>query len=88
MILTKKCLPRRTVLRGMGAAIALPLLDCIIPAATALANTAAKPVRRLGAIYVPNGIIMKSWTPASEGAGFELSPTLSSLAHSAIDCSC
>ena len=80
MILTKKCLPRRTVLRGMGAAIALPLLDCMIPAATALANTAAKPVRRLGAIYVPNGIIMKSWTPASEGAGFELSPILSSLA--------
>ena len=55
MILTKKALPRRTFLRGMGAAIALPLLDAMVPSMTAWAKTAAKPVRRLGFVYVPMG---------------------------------
>ena len=80
MIITGKTLPRRTFLRGMGATLALPLLDAMVPAATAVAKTAAKPVLRLGFIYIPNGANMSKWTPATEGAGFELSPTLSPLA--------
>jgi len=59
MIITKLALPRRTFLRGMGAALALPLLDAMVPAASALAKTAAGGVRRLGGVYVPNGIAMK-----------------------------
>jgi hypothetical protein len=68
------------MLRGLGAALALPLLDSMIPAATALQKTAANPVRRLGAVYLPNGMNMAQWTPATDGAGFELSPTLEPLA--------
>jgi hypothetical protein len=79
MFITKKHLSRRTVLRGMGAALALPLLDGMVPAVSAIANTAAKPVRRLGAIYFPNGAHMAQWTPATEGAGFEFSRTLEPL---------
>ena len=55
MIITKKALPRRTFLRGLQATLALPLLDAMIPAVTALAQTAAKPVRRLGFVYMPMG---------------------------------
>ena len=55
MIITKKALPRRTFLRGMQATLALPLLDAMIPAATAWAQTPAKPVRRLGFVFVPMG---------------------------------
>ena len=55
MIISKKALPRRTFLRGIGAALALPLLDAMVPSMTALAATAAKPVRRLGFIYVGCG---------------------------------
>jgi hypothetical protein len=80
MIITKKCIPRRTVLRGMGAALALPLLDGMVPALAALRNTAAAPIRRFGVVYVPNGIIMDKWTPAETGAAFELSPILQPLA--------
>src|SRR5580700_2588480 len=80
MIITRKCLPRRTFLRGLGAAVALPLLDGMVPASAALRNTAAKPVRRLGVVYVPNGMAMRSWTPVAEGTGFELTPTLRPLA--------
>ncbi len=80
MIITKKCLPRRTVLRGLGATLGLPLLDGMIPAATALAKTAAKPVRRLGIIYYPNGMSMGYWTPKTAGADFELSQILLPLA--------
>ena len=80
MIITRKHLPRRTVLRGLGAAIALPLLDGMVPAAVALSRTAAKPVRRLGVVYVPNGMAMSNWTPALTGAAFELSPILQPLA--------
>ena len=72
----KKVIPRRTFLRGIGAAFALPLLDGMVPALTA-----AKPaVRRFSIVYVPNGIIMDKWTPATEGAGFELTPILEPLA--------
>ena len=79
MMITKTALPRRSVLRGMGAAVALPLLDAMVPALTAFAKTPAAPVRRLGVVYVPNGMIMPSWTPAGEGP-LDLSPTLQSLA--------
>ncbi|MCU1336007.1 MAG: hypothetical protein JWO19_1588 [Bryobacterales bacterium] len=80
MYITKKHLPRRTFLRGMGTAIALPLLDAMIPARTALAQTAANPTPHLGFIYFPHGAIMNQWTPKTEGAGFELSPILKPLA--------
>ena len=81
MLITKMALPRRTFLRGMGVTIALPLLDAMVPALTALSKTAASPVRRLGFIYTPNGATMASWTPAGEGSVLdELSPTLSPLA--------
>ncbi len=80
MMITKKALPRRTLLRGLGAAIALPLLDGMVPALSALRKTAANPVIRFGAVYVPNGMVMQNWTPAAEGAGFELTPTLQPLA--------
>jgi Protein of unknown function (DUF1552) len=74
----KKALPRRTFLRGMGVTVALPLLDAMVPA-FAFAATAAKPVRRLGFIYIPNGTIQSMWVPEKEGA-LELSPILSPLA--------
>jgi hypothetical protein len=80
MFLTKKYLPRRTFLRGVGTAVALPLLDAMVPAGTALAQTAAKPAPHLGFIYFPHGAIMDQWTPAGEGANFELSPILKPLA--------
>ena len=80
MFITKKRLPRRTVLRGLGATIALPLLDSMVPALTALSQTAAAPVRRFGVFYVPNGMSMPYWWPKSEGPLAELPPTLRSLA--------
>ncbi len=80
MFITKKALPRRTFLHGMGVTMALPLLDAMVPAASALAKTAAKPVRRLGFVYIPNGAVMSHWQPAGDGAMVELSPTLSPLA--------
>ena len=80
MMITKKALSRRTVLRGLGVTLALPLLDGMVPALTALRKTAAKPINRLGVVYVPNGMIMDRWTPAAEGASFEFMPTMSSLA--------
>lgn len=79
MIITKKSLDRRTFLRGAGAALALPLLDAMVPAMTAEAATAAKPVRRLGYVYIPMGSNLAKWTPAVEGPLQELSPTLGSL---------
>jgi hypothetical protein len=80
MIVTKKAIPRRTMLRGLGATLALPLLDGMIPALTAQSRTAAAPVHRFGVMYVVNGMIMQSWTPRAEGAAYELPPTLASLA--------
>jgi len=80
MIITKKAIPRRTVLRGIGASLALPLLDGMVPAFASLRNTVAKPVGRLGVVYVPNGMAMEYWTPAAEGTAFELTPILQPLA--------
>jgi hypothetical protein len=80
MIVSKKCLPRRTFLRGLGVAAGLPLLDAMVPALAAASTTAAKPVRRLGVVYVPNGMAMESWTPAAEGSTFEFTPILQPLA--------
>src|SRR6186713_2364142 len=86
--LTKKHLSRRTVLKGVGAAVALPLLDAMVPAATALAKTAAAPKLRAGFFYIPHGAIMyntsfgkemDNWTPSGAGADFKLSNILSPL---------
>jgi hypothetical protein len=79
MIITKKAIPRRTVLRGLGATLALPFLDSMVPALSAAAKTAAHPTKRFSVVYVPNGIVMESWTPKAEGAAFELTPTLQPL---------
>ncbi len=76
--LTRKALPRRTFLRGLGATVALPLLDAMIPAATALAKTPAVPVRRLGFVFMPMGCDITRWTPSGDKLD-ELSPILSSL---------
>ena len=76
MMITRKALSRRTVLRSIGAALPLPLLDAMVPALTALEQTAARPRTRFGAVYVPNGVIPGQWFPAAEGATFEFSPTL------------
>ena len=80
MIFRKKALPRRTFLRGVGATLALPLLDAMVPAMTALADTPAAAVRRLGFVFMPMGSDISRWTPTGEGKLDELSPTLSPLA--------
>ena len=80
MMIFKKAIPRRTFLRGIGASLSLPLLDGMIPALTALAQTPAKPVLRLGIVYVPNGMIMDKWTPPTEGPAFEITPILQPVA--------
>ena len=80
MMITKKALPRRTFLRGAGATVALPLLDAMVPAMTALAQTPASPVRRLGFVYIPMGSDISRWTPPGEdGLLTELSVSLSPL---------
>ena len=84
MIITKKALPRRTVLRGIGVTLALPLLDAMVPALSAVASTAAKPVQRYGFFYMPNGVAMNHtgvnyWKPKTVGADFEFSPILKPL---------
>ena len=79
MFITKKYLSRRTFLRGAGVAVGLPLLDAMVPSLTALAQTAAAPKPRLGFLYLPHGAIMEHWTPATEGAGFEMTPILKPL---------
>lgn len=79
MFISKKHLSRRMVLRGAGAAIALPLLDAMIPASTALAQTAAAANPRLGFIYFPHGAVMHEWVPKQTGAGFEYSRILKPL---------
>lgn len=81
MIVTKKALPRRTFLRGIGATLSLPLLDAMLPSMTALAASPAAPVRRLGFVYMPMGSNIAQWTPPGPGGALgELSPTLKSLA--------
>jgi hypothetical protein len=79
MIISKKSLPRRTLLRGLGAGLGLPLLDAMVPAMTALAATPAAPVRRLGFVYIPMGATISQWTPPELGRMTRLSPTLQSL---------
>ena len=86
MFVTKKHISRRTMLKGAGVSLALPLLDAMVPAATALAQTAAAPKMRAGFFYIPHGAIMHNtshgpamdkWTPTRAGADFKLSPILS-----------
>ena len=79
MYLTRKHLSRRTVLRGLGVTIALPLLDAMVPARTLLAQTAARPAPNLAFIYFPHGAVMSEWTPATTGAGFEWTTILKPL---------
>lgn len=79
MFLSKKALSRRTVLRGAGTAVALPLLDAMLPAFVPLAKADAKPRVRFGAVYFPNGAIMQQLTPKTAGTGFEFTPTLKPL---------
>ena len=83
MIVTKLALPRRTFLRGLGATVALPLVDAMVPAFSATVKSAAKPICRMGFIYVPNGVAMNDslnyWTPKGSGAGFDFSPILAPL---------
>jgi hypothetical protein len=79
MFIHKTSLPRRRILRGMGAALALPLLDAMVPALTPTVKTAAAPRKRLGCVYIPHGAIMDRWTPATEGAAFEFTPILKPL---------
>ncbi len=77
--ITKKHLSRRTFLRGTGVTLALPLLESMVPAATALAQSAATPKTRLGCIYIPHGATMDKWTPATAGRGFAFTETLQPL---------
>ena len=81
MIITKKSIPRRTILRGLGASLALPLLDGMVPALASARNLITQPARRFCVVYVPNGMAMKHWTPATTGAGFEVSRILSGVAQ-------
>ena len=77
MFITKKTISRRTLLRGAGTVVALPLLDAMIPAFAPAATTA--PVKRFGVVYHPNGVIYDKWLPTGAGSQFELSPTLKGL---------
>ena len=80
MFISKTALPRRTFLRGVGVTLGLPLLDAMVPAFSVVTKTAARPVKRLGFVYTPNGATMSAWTPADEGPALtELSSTLSPL---------
>src|SRR5437899_9673674 len=79
MIVVKKAISRRTMLRGIGTAVALPLLDAMVPALTAAQNSPAKAVRRFGVVYHPNGVIQEKGFPKGAGTEFEFSPILSPL---------
>ena len=80
MMIFKKALPRRTFLRGAGAALALPLLDSMTPALAASGKSATQPLR-IGYLYLPTGRIMEAWTPKTEGSDYEITPTLAPLAE-------
>jgi hypothetical protein len=80
MTFLTKTMPRRTVLRGLGASLALPVLDAMQPAFTLRGLAATAPAHRFQAFYVPNGMAMEYWTPTGDGPGFELSPILAPLA--------
>ena len=79
MIITQKALPRRTFLRGVGATLTLPFLDAMVPAASSVARAVTAPARRVGFIYIPNGVIQDQWVPSKTGHNFDLSPILSPL---------
>ena len=79
MIITQKALPRRTFLRGVGATLTLPFLDAMVPAASSVARAVTAPARRVGFIYIPNGVIQDQWVPSKTGRNFDLSPILSPL---------
>ncbi len=79
MMITKKFVPRRTFLRGLGVTMALPFLDAMVPAFAATRNSAAQPAMRLGFVYVPCGIIMDRWTPTTEGRDFAFGPIMKPL---------
>ena len=78
MFVTKRAIPRRTFLRGTGTVLALPFLESMVPAFTALAQTPARPPLRFGAVYIPNGAPMKEWMPRAAGA-LEVTPILKPL---------
>ncbi|MCU1274415.1 MAG: hypothetical protein JWO48_1846, partial [Bryobacterales bacterium] len=78
-MITRKHLARRSFLRGLGAAIALPALDAMTPAFAATSRLASNTPRRMAFVYVPNGIIMKDWTPEATGAQFDLPRILKPL---------
>src|ERR1035438_149977 len=80
MAFLTKSLPRRTVLRGLGATMALPFLEAMLPPFSLCAKTVAKPVHRFQTFYVPNGMAMEYWSPKTEGSDFELTPILEPLA--------
>ena len=80
MIITKRALPRRTFLRGVGVTFALPFLDAMVPALTTAVSAAGSSPCRMGFIYVPNGTIQNMWVPTTVGKGFDWSPILSPLA--------
>ena len=80
MIITRKTLSRRTVLRGLGASLALPLLDSMVPALSSAHAQVAQRTKRLGVIYVPNGMAMRAWTPATEGTDFEITRIMQPMA--------
>ena len=79
MLITKKHLPRRTFLRGVGVTLSLPFLDAMVPALRAQSQTAAKPLTRMGFVYIPHGAIMDQWTPRTEGRDFEFTHILKPL---------
>jgi hypothetical protein len=79
-VLTSKSLPRRTVLRGLGATLALPFLDAMIPVSSLRAQSIRKPAHRSLAFYVPNGMAMEYWSPKGQGSSFELSHIMEPLA--------
>ncbi|MFT5321893.1 MAG: hypothetical protein ACI934_002054 [Pseudohongiellaceae bacterium] len=81
MFISKKYLSRRTVLRGMGTSVALPLLDAMVPAATALAQTAANVQPRMGFVFFPHGAVMERWTPATLGSDFIVPEILAPAAN-------
>jgi hypothetical protein len=79
MMISKRALSRRTMLKALGAAVPLPLLDAMVPAMTSIAQTPAAPKIRFGTVYVPNGVIPSEWFPATEGTAFEFMPSLKPL---------
>jgi hypothetical protein len=79
MFVSKRSIPRRRILKGLGTALALPLLDAMVPALTPTVKTAAAARKRLGCVYIPHGAIMDRWTPAAVGGGFEFTPILKPL---------